>query len=278
MIEYKRAKPLITIEGVSKTFNGKLILRDIGTPEKPFIIYDVERPGRIQGQTIAVVGESGSGKSTLFKLIAGIHQPTTGTITIPNEYKNDGTYKLAEAGDIGFVQQTYPLSRNQTVNKMLMLAARQGGIPKKERAKKVDSFIESWNLSEQRHLSKKPLSGGQRQRVAIIEQLLCSHHMLIFDEPFSGLDVRNIDDVKKSFEMITQTSELGTIIFSTHDIHLAVEMADLIYVVGFEKGIKGATIIRSFDLMEMGLAWESYGQGHVSLTKEIQSLIKLGTR
>ncbi len=276
MNSYTETNPLLTIEGVSKSFNGKLILRDIGTPEKPFVIYDVIRPDRIQGQTIAVVGESGSGKSTLFKLIAGIIKPTTGTITIPNEYKNDGTFKLVDPGDVGYVQQTYPLSRNQTVQKMLMLAAEQGGIPKNERSKKVDEFIESWNLKEQRNLSKKPLSGGQRQRVAIIEQLLCSHHMLIFDEPFSGLDVRNIDDVKKSFEMITQTSELGTIIFSTHDIHLAVELADLIYVVGFEKGKPGGTIVRCFDLKKMGIAWEPYGPLHAELTSGIKKIIKGG--
>src|SRR4051812_16624199 len=115
MEEFKRVSSLLTIEGVSKRLHGKLILRDIGTKERPFVIYDINRPNRIQGQTVAVVGASGSGKSTLFKLIAGIYPPTTGTIIIPDEDKNNGSFKEVDGGDIGFVQQSYPLSRNQTV-------------------------------------------------------------------------------------------------------------------------------------------------------------------
>jgi ABC-type multidrug transport system ATPase subunit len=278
MKEFKRVSSLLTVEGVSKRLNGKLILRDIGTKEKPFVIHDITRPNRIQGQTVAVVGASGSGKSTLFKLIAGIYPPTTGTIVIPDEDKNDGSFKEVDGGDIGFVQQSYPLSRNQTVQEMLHDAAKQGNVPKSERQHVVDSYLETWNLKDQRYLSKNQLSGGQKQRVAIIEQIICSHHFIIFDEPFSGLDVRNIDDVKNTFEKITATSELGTIIFSTHDIHLAVELADLIYVIGFEKekGVckPGGTVVQSFDLMEMGLAWEEYGAPHRELNAQIQKLIK----
>lgn len=278
MQKFERVSSLLTIDGVSKTLHGKLILRDIGTKEKPFVIHDISRPNRIQGQTVAVVGASGSGKSTLFKMIAGIYPPTTGTIIIPDEERNNGSFKEVEGGDIGFVQQSYPLSRNQTVQEMLHDAAKQGNIPKSERQHLVDSYLEKWNLKDQRYLSKNQLSGGQKQRVAIIEQIICSHHFIIFDEPFSGLDVRNIDDVKNTFEKITATSELGTIIFSTHDIHLAVELGDLIYVIGFEKekGVckPGGTVIESFDLMEMGLAWEEYGSPHRELNAQIQKLIK----
>jgi len=279
MTEFTKVCPLLSIEGVSKTINGKLILRDIGTKEKPFVIYDITRPNKVQGQTVAVVGASGSGKSTLFKLIAGIYPPSTGKITIPVEEKPDGKYREVDGGDIGFVQQSYPLSRNQTVLEMLTDAAKQGNFPKNERQALIDSYLESWNLKDQRYLSRNQLSGGQKQRVAIIEQIICSHHFIIFDEPFSGLDVRNIEDVKQTFEKITSTSELGTIIFSTHDIHLAVELSDVIYVIGFEKEkngaqIPGGTVIESFDLKEMGLAWQEYGAAHRDLNTQIQKLIK----
>ena len=273
--EYTVGQALLSLTNVSKQFGNKLILRDIGTTEKPFIIYDIIRPDRTQGQTIAVVGSSGSGKSTLFQMIAGIHEPTTGTILIPDENKKDGSSKKVSGGDVGFVQQSYPLSRNQTVMQMLMDGAKQGEIvTKKEKLELVENYLETWNLKDQRFLSYRQLSGGQRQRVAIIEQILCSHHAIIFDEPFSGLDVRNIEDVKKSFEKITSTSELNTILFSTHDIHLAVELADLIYVVGLEKQKPAGTIIASFDLMEMGLAWENYGPGHAELAQQIKTIIK----
>ena len=277
MLEYEIQKALISVLGVSKVINGKVILRDIGIDGKPFIISDVVRPGMKQGQRVAVVGRSGSGKSTLFKLMAGIYHPTTGSVRIPDP-NNSSNYEYVEAGDIGFVQQSYPLSRNESVYKMLMDAARQGHIPRKDRDAVVKQYLETWGLRGQMYQSARQLSGGQKQRVAIIEQILCSHHFIIFDEPFSGLDVKNIEDVKRSFDQITTSDEINTVIFSTHDIHLAVELSDTVIVLGYEKDptgkvIPGGTIIAEYNLMEMGLAWEPYGDGHRKLATEIQNLI-----
>jgi ABC-type uncharacterized transport system ATPase subunit len=62
--------------------------------------------------------------------------------------------------------------------------------------------------------------------------MLTSKHFMILDEPFSGLDVGNIEKVKLSFDKISAANELNTIIFSTHDIRLAVELSDSIYILG----------------------------------------------
>jgi polar amino acid transport system ATP-binding protein len=272
---FQRGKPLVTIKGVTKSYGKSLILRDIGTDEMPFVISDIARPNKQQGQTVAVVGPSGSGKSTLFKLISGIYEPTTGLIEIP-----DGEiFRPVSKGDIGYVQQTYPLSRNDTVYAMLMDAAIQGKMPKNERHDIITKYLEDWGLIDQRKLAKKSLSGGQRQRVAIIEQLLCSHNFFIFDEPFSGLDVKNIKDVKDSFAMIGSSAEINTIIFSTHDIRLAVELSDVTFVIGKQKDqngveIPGGTIIQRFDQKDSGLAWQPYGAAHEELRKEIENLIE----
>ncbi len=278
MTEYKLQEPLLTIVGLSKVFGKNVILRDIGTEANPFVIHNVTRPGFEQGQTVAVVGKSGSGKTTLFRMIAGIHNPSTGIIQIPDP-EDTAKYRNVRGGDVGYVQQTYPLSRNETVEKMLRVAARQGNIPPQDQKAAIDNYLETWGLKKQRYLAKKELSGGQRQRVAIIEQLLCSHHLMIFDEPFSGLDVKNIDDVKQSFQRITTTSEINTIVFSTHDIRLAVELADLVYVIGFEKDgngqiIPGGTVVKNYDLKSMGLAWQPYGSLHDEIALEIMRVIK----
>lgn len=279
MYEFKRGQPLLKLNAVSKRYGSKLILRDIGTEAQPFVVSDITRPNMEQGQTVAVVGKSGSGKSTLFRLLSGIHPVTTGVIEIPEPTVGNIMYREVREGDIGFVQQTYPLSRNQSVIEMLIDAAEQGKIPKKDQKLLIESYLEGWGLTNQRFQSKKQLSGGQRQRVAIIEQLLCSHTLFIFDEPFSGLDVRNIEDVKNSFKKITTTSEINTIFFSTHDIRLAVELADLIFVVGFEKDEQGhekpgGTIIRRFDQKDSGLAWVPYSPAHEEMAQEIISVIK----
>ena len=280
-IQYQAVKPLVQINNLSYSVhngsNRKLLLRDIGTPEKPFLVNDVVRmDANDQGQIIAVLGRSGGGKSTLFKLLAGLSKPTTGEILIPN-----GSNMLTQVkeGAVGFVQQNYPLSRNQSVRSMLMEAASMGKVPSKERRSMVDQYLKEWGLYDQSGHAANQLSGGQRQRVAIIEQLLCSHHFIILDEPFSGLDVKNTDALKQTFRKITSVDEINTIFFSTHVIQLATELADQIFVIGYEyddqgKQIQGGTIIAQYDLKAMGIAWRPYGAEHRKLRYEIEDLIK----
>ena len=286
-IQYQAIRPLIQINNLSYSVkNGssrKLLLRDIGTPEKPFLVNDVVRmDANDQGQIIAVLGRSGGGKSTLFKLLAGLNKPTTGEILIPKHTRDhDELDKLTsvQEGSVGFVQQNYPLSRNQSVRSMLLEAASMGKVPSKERRDMVDKYLKEWGLYDQSGQSANQLSGGQRQRVAIIEQLLCSHHFIILDEPFSGLDVKNTDALKQTFNKITSVDEINTIFFSTHVIQLATELADQIFVIGYEydeqgKQLQGGTIIAQYDLKAMGIAWRPYGAEHRKLRYEIEDLIK----
>jgi len=284
---YNIIRPLIQIHNLSYVVNNngekKTLLRDIGTEANPFLINDITRPEiENTGQCVAFVGRSGGGKTTLAKLLSGLIKPTNGDILIPKHTRDhDELDKLIEVeeGTVGLVQQDYPLSRNQTVQGMLWDAAIQGKIPRKDRKGIIDKYLEDWGLTNQRRQSSNQLSGGQRQRLAIMEQLLCSHHFIIFDEPFSGLDPKNVDGLKKVFNQIITVDEINTILFSTHDLHLAVELADQIYVIGYEKDdkgvyLEGGTIIKQYDLKLMGLAWQPYGPKHQELKEEIKDLIE----
>jgi polar amino acid transport system ATP-binding protein len=275
---YTIDKDLIVVENLSVRYGDKTIIRDIGNEKIPFAIKDVKRENLTQGQTVAVIGRSGRGKSTLFKALTGIIAPNQGSVKIPNETK-DPSLRAVKEGDVGFVQQNYPLSRNQSIFQMLQDAAAQGKISPSEAKDIINQQLDYWGLKDQRNQSANQLSGGQKQRVAIIEQLLCSHYFMVFDEPFSGLDVCNIEDVKNSFQKITSGNEVNTVIFSTHDIELAVELADQIYVMGYEKNdenefIPGGTIVSSYDLKVMNLAWQNFGTGHRDLVEEIKIQFK----
>jgi ABC-type multidrug transport system ATPase subunit len=276
---YTLAEDLLVVENVSVVYGNKTIIRNIGTTQIPFVIKDVKRANMEQGQTVAVLGRSGRGKSTFFKAITGIIQPNLGSIKIP-DYKKTDSLRIVKEGDVGFVQQNFPLSRNQTVLQMLQNAAAQGQIATGERSSIIDNHIENWGLKDQRNLATNQLSGGQKQRVAIIEQLLCSHHYMVFDEPFSGLDVCNIDDVRESFQKITLSNEINTIIFSTHDIDLAVGLADQIYIIGYEKNtsgqfIPGGTLVGYYDLKKLNLAWQQeFSSGHRNLVDMIKKQFK----
>lgn len=253
-MNYTLGSTVLFAENVSVQYDGRDIIRDINIIEK-----NVIRESQITGQVIGIVGKSGSGKSTLFKALTGLVKPCTGQILIPQP--TDYTQaKIVQEGDVGFVNQKYTLFRNKTIRQTLEFALRKfSELSRKDRTEKIETYAQEWGLFE--HLGKYPnqLSGGQRQRVAIIEQMFSSENFIIMDEPFSGLDVGNILKVKESFRRISESNEFNTLIFSTHDIDLAVELADSIHVIGHPtiEGVKQTygTIVKNYDLKQLGLAW-----------------------
>ncbi len=270
---YSEHNCLIEINHLGVQYGDKVILRDIGNDAIPFRVNDVKREGMLQGQIVAILGRSGRGKSTLFRNLAGIEKPSSGRIIIPKTF--DGTeYKNIAEGDVGFVQQTFPLSRNQSVYEMLQDAVAMGD--HKEPADKIiDEYLREWGLTAQKNQYANQLSGGQRQRVAIIEQLLCSHFFIVLDEPFSGLDVKNIEEVKDAIQKLTSSSEINTVLFSTHNIELAVSIADSIYLVGYEKDEQGnfkegGTLLTHYDLKKMGIAWTPYSKEHIDIAEKLK--------
>lgn len=269
-MKYEIKDTILYLDNVSVAYDGKTIIKDITLCEK-----DVISAGKVVGQTIAVVGRSGRGKSTLFKALTGLVKPTTGQVLIADvnsDIKDDA--KIVAEGDVGFVDQKYTLFRHKTIQQICNFALRKKNISKEEKASMIDKYLTEWGLFEHKDKYSCELSGGQRQRTAIIEQILSSGHFMVFDEPFSGLDVGNIQNVKNSFSLIQQSHELNTIIFSTHDMNLAVELADSIYVIGHKDGCKDySTIVKHYDLKEMGLAWEQFGPEHLKLVEEIKQVL-----
>ena len=270
MENYSIEDTLLYVENVSVTYGTKTVIKDINFVEK-----DVIRDGHVTGQVIAFVGRSGTGKSTLFRVLAGMVKPTTGEVLISDVATNSKKdAKEVNEGDIGFVNQKYTLFRNKTVYDALMFALRKKVIPKEKKHEQIMSYLKDWGLEKVKNQYPFELSGGQRQRTAIIEQIFCSGHYMVLDEPFSGLDVGNIEDVKKSFDLITSSHELNTVIYSTHDIELAVELADSIYVIGYPEidGVRQnyGSIIKHFDMKKLGLAWMDFSVEHLEIVKQVK--------
>jgi ABC-type nitrate/sulfonate/bicarbonate transport system ATPase subunit len=273
---YKAQETILYVDKLSVGYKDghgkdKTILKDVTIIEK-----DIVRDGHEStGQTVAFIGRSGRGKSTLFKALTGLLKPTTGQVLITDFSTEDKTdAKQVSEGDIGFVDQKYTLFRHKTVYQICQYALRKSKLTKPEKEALITEYLTEWGLMEHKDKYSCELSGGQRQRTAIIEQMLTSKHFMILDEPFSGLDVGNIEKVKQSFAKILSADEYNTIIFSTHDIRLAVELADSIYIVGFPEGVTDySTIVKHYDLKAMGLAWEPYGNGHRQVVTEIKELL-----
>ena len=268
-MQFEFKETLLYIENFSVKYDDVTIVKDINIVEK-----NVTKPGHDCGQIIAIVGRSGRGKSTILRGLTGLVKPSTGKILIRDFAHQDlDAARAVKEGDIGFVDQKYTLFRHKTVYQALRFAARNLKLSNEERDQKIDAYLKEWGLEKAKDKYPNELSGGQRQRTAIIEQLLSSDKFIVLDEPFSGLDVGNIADVKKSFALLHDSSDYNTVIFTTHDLELAIELAQSIYVIGYPT-INGerqsyGTIVAKYDLREMGLAWKEYGVEHAKLHNQI---------
>ncbi len=277
-IAYEQKDTILHVENLSISYGNKTIISNINFTER-----NVVRPDKAQGQTIAFIGRSGRGKSTLFRALTGLEEPTTGNVLIPDFSKpaadeKQPAKKVVE-GDVGFVNQKYTLFRHKTIYQTLLFALRNTTLSPAQKDEKIMHYLKDWGIEANKNQYPNELSGGQRQRTAILEQLLSSGYYMVLDEPFSGLDVGNISNVKNAFKLISDSHELNTVIFSTHDIELAVELADSIYILGYgrkEDGSLGSvgTLLKNYDLKQMGLAWTGdFGAGHLDLVREIKEIL-----
>ncbi|OGZ11319.1 MAG: hypothetical protein A3C93_05255 [Candidatus Lloydbacteria bacterium RIFCSPHIGHO2_02_FULL_54_17] len=248
---YEKREVLLSTENVCLEFDGKPVLRDVNV-----MIQNVVRPDMEQGQVVCLLGPSGIGKTQLFRILSGLNAPTSGNVLVGTERKP------VKRGEVGVVAQHYPLFRWRTVMGNMLVAAKQGGLEGKVAQEKVLDLLSRFNLADRKNAYPAQLSGGQRQRVAIAQQMICSRHFLLMDEPFSGLDPLMKDEVCKLILQVSRMGEMNTIIITTHDISTSVIVADTIWTMGLErepvKGevVPGATIRGTYDLIERGLAWQ----------------------
>ena len=129
---------------------------------------------------------------------------------------------------------------------------------------KVMAFLNEFQLADKAQLYPSQLSGGQRQRIAIIQQILCSEHYLLMDEPFSGLDIIVEGKATELILKVANMDGLNTVIVVTHDISAAASIADHIWALGREHDaegnpLPGASIVKTYDLIERGLCWTQMG-------------------
>jgi len=246
---YTLGQRLLTIDNVCVSYD-RPILQGVSAT-----VDDIRREGLQQGQEVCLLGPSGIGKSQLFRCIAGLQRPTSGSVRL------NGSGREVQPGEVGVVAQNYPLFNHRTVWGNLMTAAGKHCKTSADARAKCLAVLEEFGMVDTAKAYPMALSGGQRQRVAIAQQLLCSSHFLLMDEPFSGLDPLAKTQVCETIIRVSTSNELNTIIVVTHDIESAVRIADTLWVLGRERNaegqpVSGASIKGVYNLADMGLAWD----------------------
>src|SRR6059058_492689 len=203
----------VQIHDVRKSFGGFEVLHGVSIP-----IED--------GAFVVLVGPSGCGKSTLLRMLAGLENITSGTISIGDRVVNNVQPKER---DIAMVFQNYALYPHMTVGENMGFSMKLRGESNDEINKRVKRAAEILALSPYLERFPRQLSGGQRQRVAMGRAIVRDPQVFLFDEPLSNLDA------KLRVQMRTEIKELHqrlktTTIYVTHDQIEAMTMADKIVV------------------------------------------------
>lgn len=176
-----------------------------------------------QGEMISILGPSGSGKTTILRLVAGLLEPTSGTILV-------GGQPTSEPGpDRGMVFQDFALFPWRSVRRNVEFGLEIEGIPKEERIEKAEKAIELVGLTKFADARIHELSGGMKQRVGIARALVTNPEVLLMDEPFGALDAqtRNIMQVAL-LDILDHTDQ--TVLFVTHSVDEAVFLSDRIVI------------------------------------------------
>ncbi len=204
----------INVKGVNKKFGDFVALDDVS----------VDLP---TGQLTALLGPSGGGKSTLLRIIAGLEDADSGTVTIEG---NEATHLPPQKRNVGFVFQHYAAFKHMSVAKNVAFGLEIRKRPKDEVTRRVEELLELVHLSQFAHRLPAQLSGGQRQRMALARALAVEPTVLLLDEPFGALDAKVRKELREWLRRLHDEVHVTTV-FVTHDQEEALEVADEIVVI-----------------------------------------------
>lgn len=176
-----------------------------------------------KGELISIVGPSGCGKTTILRSIAGLLQPTSGTITIGN---NTCT---APGSDRGMVFQDFALFPWRSVIQNVEFGMEIAGVPKEERRERALRYVKAVGLEKFADARIHELSGGMKQRVGIARALVMHPAVTLMDEPFGALDAQTRNIMQEQLTKIITHSE-RTIIFVTHSVDEALFLSDRVVI------------------------------------------------
>jgi putative ABC transport system ATP-binding protein len=204
------SKVVVEINGVSKSYYRNSL-------EIP-VLHDINLTVD-EGSFLALMGPSGSGKTTLLNLIAGIDQPTSGSLMVAGQEiatLNDSKLANWRSQNIGFVFQFYNLMPVLTAFENVELPLLLTSLSKKERRKHVETALSIVGLGDRMKHYPRQLSGGQEQRVAIARAIVSDPTLILADEPTGDLDRQSAEEIMILLSRLNQEFT-KTIIMVTHD-------------------------------------------------------------
>lgn len=188
----------LKINNLKKEMNGKTILKNI----------NLDIPSK---QIYGLVGANGAGKTTIFRHLLGIYTSDEGDI-----YWNNKPISSLISKKVGYLPEERGLYPKRTVNQQLTFFGSLHGMNRSDTKKSISFWLDYFNIKENRNRKVSELSKGNQQKIQFIASIIHSPELIILDEPFSGLDPVNANQLKKAILLLKEQG--ATVIFSSHQM------------------------------------------------------------
>ena len=211
---------MLKVEHVTKKYGELVAVNDLSFEVKDGCIF-------------GLLGLNGAGKTTTFRMILGLLDDYTGKITIDGKHID---YEISDK--IGFLTEERSLLTKMTVLEQIIYYGRLKSLDEQEIEKRLDYWLDRFEITEYKNKKIKELSKGNQQKVQFISAIINEPKLLILDEPFSGLDPINVELFKK---VILEFKKKGTsIIFSSHRMeHVELFCEELVVLVKGKSVLQG---------------------------------------
>ncbi len=238
IIKFKKDKPIFQIKDISKSFDGRPILKKISMELYP-------------GEIVGLLGPNGSGKSTLYSIIIGENHADSGKILINNKNISENPIHERAKSGIGYLSQqrsVFGLSVYDNLLGVCQLSIKGTD----NQIAMVEKLLDEFNLQHLRNIQSNVLSGGEVRRLMMARILINKPSVILLDEPMAALDPIVVQDIQK---YILKIQSYGCAILVTdHQVRNLFDIVDRAYVLGEQSIIAQGTpneILKSSKAIEL---------------------------
>ena len=215
IIKFK-SKPILAAKSISKSFDNRIVLRKI----------DIHLN---QGEMLGLLGSNGAGKSTFMNIVLGLLTPDFGDIFLDNSKLTSLAIHERSKLGIAYLPQQTSIFRGLTVYENLLAIAQIVKKRETEQKEIVEKLMSEFSITHLRNVKALALSGGERRRTEIARCLVNNPKVLLLDEPFAGVDLLSIQDIK---ELLLKLQSRGCAVLVTdHNASQLLSVVDRAYVI-----------------------------------------------
>lgn len=198
-----------------KKYGARTVVNDVSLHVEP-------------GEIVGLLGKNGAGKTTTFYMMVGLIPVWKGEVSLAGkDMTKEPMYKRAQHG-VGYLPQEASVFRKLTVHDNLMGVAETLSLSRKERKDRVNQLLDEFGLTKVASQKGITLSGGERRRLEIARSLVCDPKFLLLDEPFSGVDPINVQEVQN---IILQLKSRGIgILITDHNVRETLSIVERAYL------------------------------------------------